>query len=109
MEEVGQPPSNAIISRTEEEYIVVRPQELRELVTSPARPLPLQDEVAWGELVDRLIASVREDERARTAATLTGVATSVLAVSSVQAASRLIAGVAARDYAALATRTDATA
>ncbi|MGE3412110.1 MAG: hypothetical protein AB7L91_07780 [Dehalococcoidia bacterium] len=87
----------------------MRAQELRELVTSPTRLVPFQDEVAWGELVDRLIASVREDERARSAATLAGLATSVLAVSSVEAASRLIAGVAARDYAPLAPRTIATA
>lgn len=86
----------------------MRSQELRELVTSPIRPVPFQDEVAWGELVDRLIASVREDERARTAAMLARLATSALAVSSVEAASKLIAGIAARDYAAPATRTDAT-
>ena len=77
----------------------MRPQELRERVTAPNRLVPFQDEVAWGELVDELIAAVREQDRLRAEATLAGLAKSVLALSSVEAASRLIAGVAARDYA----------
>ena len=77
----------------------MRVQEVREQVTSPARPAPFQDEVAWGELVDGLIAAVREEERLRTVATLEQLATSAIALSSVGSVSSLIGGIMARDYA----------
>ncbi len=77
----------------------MRSQELRDQVISPNRLTPFQDEVAWGDLVDRLIAAVRAEERSHAATMLHRLSTSARALSSVDSVARLIDGIATRDYA----------
>ena len=65
------------------------------------RAAPWTDEAAWCALVDALVATVREEERAKALAVLDGLVISALALPTPDAVSRLIAGVAAREYAKL--------
>ena len=76
----------------------MRVRDLHDQVSSPARLAPSVDEDAWRALVDLLVQTVREEERAKSLAILDGLVISALALPTAEAVARLIEGVAARKY-----------
>jgi hypothetical protein len=77
----------------------MRAQVLRDEAFSLLAARTSEDIERCGDTLDALVRAVRDEERARAHASFLGLAESIRALNSIDAAARLVAGIAARDFA----------